>query len=257
MSLTQSQIHWQSYFLDIVRIYRERIAMPVAASLRWLAVELDIDLNWIPGWFPDYLPIAAIFTLGLVSSYSHLTGKSPVKLFMEEMADILAELKNGFLDTIWARAIWLGAVIFFALTSPAFFLVFPVVMACFLVAALLFALAFYAGILLFLIKNVLPYVFLATLMAGAVGFLAARDSFYRFAGMCRQRVIARSDQLKKMIPDKIQEFRGKIALAMPEAKIGVKRGISFYFRLIAIQYSIAAAIFFAFLTMAALNNSLL
>jgi hypothetical protein len=257
MALTQSKIHWQSYFLDIVSIYRERIAMPVAASLRWLEIELDINLDWIPDWFPDYLPIAAVFTLGLVSSYSHLTGKSPVKLFMDEMENIIAELKGGFWDTIWTRTIWLGVLIFFSLTSPAFFLVFPVVMASFFVAALLFVFTFYGGILLFLIKNVLPYVFLAALLAAVVWFLAARDSFYHFAGICHQGVIVRSGRLKKRFPDKLQEIRGKIALAASEAKIELKRGVSFYFRLIAIQFSIAAAIFFVFLTIAALNNSLL
>lgn len=255
MALVDTKIKWVHAFASVIHLYREAVSVPVAKFLRHLALRWELDLSWIPPWFPDYVPIAAVFSFSLVSSYSHLKGTSPISLALELGRDAIRDIRAD-ISSIGYLLVGLLLLIFFALTSPLFVIVFPIVILVFLVGALYFDLMVVLGILRFLIVEVVPYLAIAALVVSCIWYFSSRASFFRQVRSIRLFIVRKIRRARRAFPTKLQKARTGFRRVVSEARTEMGRDFRFFLRLVVTQYAIAMAVLAVFLTMVVINSSL-
>ncbi|MEM9292355.1 MAG: hypothetical protein AAGD01_11795 [Acidobacteriota bacterium] len=254
MVLVEERVRWRSYFATVVELYQRALSHPIAEFLRSLELRFSIDLSWIPPWFPDYLPIASVFTMGLVSGYAHLTGTTPFHIFHREVSDVAKTVRNEGWDSVPQLVFGLVAFLLFWLTSPAFVILFPLLMLAIFFGGIFIYLVILTGLLRLVLLYILPWLSLIVGIFGITWFLRGRVTFLSFEEKLWYRLrhsIARRKRRSAHVLFKLsQGFRESVT----EARTEVSEGTRLFTRLFVVQYAIAAAVFAVFLTFLTINN---
>jgi hypothetical protein len=254
MAMMSERIQWRSYLADVVGFYQATISDPLGRLLLKLAYELQIDPALIPPWFQDYLPIAAVFTFGLVYGIAEADGQTQLELYAEVVKDMFRELRTNFWGSLVSIPLAIMIFLFFALTAPAFAIVLPCVIILYFVVAVGVVTYMYGSVLLFVIIRVVPLITLPLVIVLGIWLFVSEASLYAALGRFRRRSIRRFVRTRRTARRKgLSAVRAEVAKIWAEMKTSWGQ----FTTVIVTQFRIAGAIIFLFLTITALNYAFL
>lgn len=125
MSLSQEKIKWSGVFADVIDTYVEYISNPVRNYLSYLEEKFAINLDWIPIWFPDYIPIASAFFFAFVIS---CTSKNNTNIFIvltDFFKDVIKSFRQDGVVTLGGLLILFIFIALIFLLSPFILIILP------------------------------------------------------------------------------------------------------------------------------------
>ncbi|HEX2209141.1 MAG TPA: hypothetical protein VHG93_15785, partial [Longimicrobium sp.] len=254
MAMTSQRINWRSSLANIVEFYQATLSVPFGRAVLALARQLKIDPALIPPWLPDYLPVASIFTFGLVYGMAEADGQTQLQFYAEIVKDLFRELRTNFWGSLVSIPLTIIIVLFFALTAPAFAIVLPCVVILYFVVAVGVASYMYGSILLFVIVRVVPIVTLPLVIVLGVWLFVSEASLYAALGRFRRGSIRGFARARRTIR---RTGLGVVRAEMAKIWTEIKTAGRQYTTVIITQFRIAGALIFLFLTITALNYAFL
>jgi hypothetical protein len=254
MAMTADRILWKSYFADVTEFYRANISGPLGQVVMRVAQGMEVDPALIPPWFYDYLPIASVFTFGLLHGLAQVEGKNQLSFYASVAQDVYQALRKDFWGTFALLPLQLMVLLFFALTAPAFVIVFPCLVIAFFVGMIAFSVMMYGSFAVFIITRVLPLAALALVLVLGIWLFRSEATLYTALASFRRTTVhgfirARRTARRKgpgVIRDEVTKIRDEL-----------KSGLKDYLAVIRVQYRIVTAIIFLFLTITSLNYAFL
>ena len=259
MSLSQEKIKWNGVFADIVNSYSKYISQPIRNYLAYLEEKFNISLDWVPIWFPDYLPIASAFFFAFIVSCTY---KNNTTIFV-----ILSEFFKG-LREIW-RDENIGPVIII-LTICLILLVVSFLLSPIIIVVVPLLLFFYAyiffGLFFIYIKllttYVLPYV--ALILFAAYSFYAYKYEDGKVLELISSKLMSIFKSTIKGISRCfrhirvfLKRFRKKIKNKDSDFRHELTKSFGFVADIIIFQYKIVMLLALMFLIAFAINQSAL
>lgn len=252
MSLFSRKIEWKSYLYDIVMVYKKYVSIPVKHCIDQLAIFLNIDIESIPYWLPDYIPIALIFSTSLLSAMNHLEEKKNTLTWEDVKANIVDLWKffwRSPFEFFTTMVLGISVLLLGGIISPIAVIVFPMLFVAFVV---LMYYMFFMMIFELIEHAIVPYVIPGIVIGLLLLFLISKDRFYSVRDWGKSSF---ETQLERW-----PSTKRKWAVGLRRFFRGLGREsfeqISYLGRLIFIQYRIAIYIGLGFLFILGLNQAL-
>jgi len=256
ISITQSEtkIRLSQYLQDVATFYQDTITNPIRFQLsrliQTLEDQFDISLEWIPYWFPEYIPIASAFFIGLVVSYCYLENTTPIRFVYSYFSEeIESPFPKNIIDFIGILGAGLLYLILILLLSPILFIVVPVVMVGFVYWVLF--------IYFHIIIAVLSILLIIFSLVSIVWIFNNKDSYIRFVKSSFQEFKDYLNQAWRKTPIAIGKIKSSLTNENSEFRVVFREGTSYIWQLFFFQYCVAFIIGMIFLVVLAIDSTVI
>ena len=258
MKMSSTKIEWTESADNIILYYKEKLSDPIKHFFEIIAIKFDFDIDWIPFWFYDYIPIASIFSFALLFSYLKSIDETIFNLIKDYFSTLYYSAKEegieGLGGFLISNLIAIIILTIFFFTSPLFIIAFPLLIASFFVAFIGFAVFIYFQIFRFLIIYILPLLIIGFLIFYLITYNVSKEKYITI--ITKHKNWLRKNYRIIRISIKIGIWRTKKYLRGTGLKNDIessKKEIYWFFLLIRNQYISAFVIIIAFLIVLFIN----